>query len=112
MKRLILLLFIISGMFVSCQKPADNTEEINDQFKQETVETGICFNFVYPIDIVFRDGHTVTINDNFQYRRVMASCGDQRCFDFVYPISVVFRGGNTVEVNNDQQLRRVYASCD
>jgi hypothetical protein len=62
--------------------------------------------------VVFRDGHTAPINDNMQYRRVLASCESGRCFGFVYPLSVIFRDGHTVVVRNDQQMQRVFASCE
>jgi len=113
MKKLLIISMVLTAFLFSCQKNTENTTAVDDQqYKQETVETGLCFNFVYPSTGVFRDGTTATINDNIQYRRLMASCDDGRCFGFEYPISVIFRGGNTVTVENDQQLRRVYNSCD
>ena len=112
MKRFLLLILVLGMALLSCQKNTDNTDDLDNQLKQETIETGLCFNFVYPIAVEFRDGTTTRVVDNLQMRRLLASCNGERCFDFVYPFTVVFRGGNTVIVNNDQQLRRVYASCD
>ena len=112
MKRLLILTLVLCAIIISCQKSNTNTEEVDSQLKQETIETGLCFNFVYPIGVEFRDGSTTRIQDNIQLRRLLASCGGVPCFDFIYPLSVVFRGGNTVTVNSDQQMQRVYASCD
>jgi hypothetical protein len=113
MKRFFFILAIFGIVLFACQKSADNTGQVSeDQLKQETIETGLCFNFVYPIIVEFRDGTTTRVQDNIQYRRLLASCGGEQCFGFVYPLSVTFRGGNTVMVENDQQMRRVYAACD
>ena len=112
MKKFLLFVLILCGALFSCQKSTESVSEEDSVLKQETIETGRCFNFVYPITIVYRGGSTATIENNQQFRRVMAACGEQRCFGFVYPLSVVFRGGNTVTGNNDFQMERVYNSCD
>lgn len=112
MKKLFLLSILMTMFLFSCQKGKENNDETSEQLKLETIETGACFNFVYPIGVVFRDETTVRISDNLQFRRLMLSCGDERCFGFVYPLSVIFRDGHIVTVNNDQQMRRIYAGCD
>lgn len=114
MRKALIFIVLITVIAYSCQKSEEKTTDPEVQLKmeEENASWKVCFDFVYPFDVMFRDGRTVTVNNEDQYKRVKASCGDARCFEFVYPVGVTFFDGNSIRVHNNQEMRRVFNSCD
>ena len=63
----------------------------------------------YPVDVVFDDGTTQTINNDEELRAAYAACdpggrGEEDCFEFVYPISYTMPDGSTITGNSEEEI--------
>lgn len=71
-----------------------------------------CFRFVYPIQVVLRNGTVITAEDaedlRAAYRRIRAA-GVQA--NFVYPFNVQLANGNEVTIRTFLGLRRLHRAC-
>lgn len=71
-----------------------------------------CFRFVFPVQIVLRNGTIITAGDaedlRAAYRRIR-DAGAQA--NFVYPFDVQLANGNQVTIENFRMLRRLHRAC-
>jgi hypothetical protein len=71
-----------------------------------------CFRFVFPVQVVLRNGTVITANDaedlRAAYRRIRAA-GIQA--NFVYPFDVQLANGTEVTIRTFLGLRRIHRAC-
>ncbi|WP_157472005.1 hypothetical protein [Neolewinella persica] len=71
-----------------------------------------CFRFVFPVQVVLRNGTVITANDaedlRAAYRRIR-SAGIQA--NFVYPFDVQLANGTQVTIRRFEMLRRLHRAC-
>ncbi len=98
---------------------AEMTEE-QDQFGlPETTEAQgkpKCFEFVYPIDIMFPDSSTITVNDNEEFRNAVKSWRENNPDVsgrpmIVFPVDVTLLNGNIITINSKQEFRKLLFKC-
>jgi len=67
----------------------------------------------YPVDVILKDGTTVTINNDEEMKRIYAySSGDRDDkdrgrkpgFEFVYPVTYIMPDGSTVTGNDEKEV--------
>lgn len=57
-------------------------------------------NLIYPVDVLFKDGTSETVEDKSEMEDLKADC-DTRCFELVYPISWTMPDGSTADMNGE-----------
>lgn len=71
-----------------------------------------CFRFVFPVQVVLRNGTVITAENALQlraaHRRIVAAGARA---NFVYPFDIELANGNTVTIENFQMLRRLHHAC-
>jgi hypothetical protein len=71
-----------------------------------------CFRFVFPVQIVLRNGTVITASDaedlRAAYRRIRDAGANA---NFIYPFDVQLANGNQVTIENFQTLRRLHRHC-
>jgi hypothetical protein len=73
----------------------------------------LCFEFVYPVTLVYNDGTTLTVNNNTEMDDAVSRTNNtqQHHVDtFQYNISVI-QNGATIVVHNDQEFQQLLDSC-
>jgi hypothetical protein len=75
-----------------------------------------CFDFVYPITIVFPDNTTASANDEDAMETAIKNWYDANpnstsMFTFSYPITITYDDGTTKTINNDTELEAAYDDC-
>ena len=61
----------------------------------------------YPVDIEYRDGKVVTINNNEEMIEAKKECNDKvwhkrRCFELVYPVTFIMPDGSEIVLNSKE----------
>ena len=80
-------------------------------------EWGDCFTFVYPLDIVFPDATTQTVNSDDELVTAIenwydANPNSDQDPTLAYPISVVLEDTQeTIEINSDEELEDLFDAC-
>jgi len=115
-------LLLISIFVVSCSK--DNTET-TDEFVTESIEVinrtskagaGGCFEFVFPITILFADGTTAEV-DSYESLRETIKTWKENNPDaterpqLAYPLEVLTSDGELVSVSERSELRELVKEC-
>jgi CO dehydrogenase/acetyl-CoA synthase gamma subunit (corrinoid Fe-S protein) len=71
-----------------------------------------CFRFVFPVQVVLRDGTVITASDAEDLRAAYRRIRDAGVrANFVYPFDVQLANGNQVTIENFRTLRRLHRSC-
>ncbi len=72
----------------------------------------LCFNVVFPIEVVCEDGSIETISD-FDQETVCGidETGDLLDLELVYPIDIELPDGSTTSINSDEELRAHFITC-
>ena len=69
----------------------------------------LCFDFIYPLDIILDDGTVVTITDDDDFENTMYN---NYFFNFVYPFSVELdEDDSIVVINNEQEFQNLLDDC-
>jgi hypothetical protein len=69
----------------------------------------LCFEFVYPLDIILDDGTVVTISDDDDFENTMYN---NYFFNFVYPFSVELEEDDSIlAINNEQEFDDLLEDC-
>ena len=66
----------------------------------------LCFDFIYPLDIILDDGTVVTITDDDDFENTMYN---NYFFNFVYPFSVELDDDDSI--NNEQEFEDLLEDC-
>ena len=117
MKRLILIGFVITGLFFSCQKETTkNSDAEMKQANQENSTGESCFDFVYPVTYIMPDGTTITGNSKDELRLAIkswyeANPGSKDKPVLQYPVDVNFKG-RIVTINSDREMLRIKKACE
>lgn len=128
---LLLLLFALSFAFFSCED--DFNEEVAPEIttEEEMPEMAFfalppdtestdpaearrrpCFTFVFPVELVLRDGSIITTNDGRELRQAIRRIRTTRLrANFVYPFSVELANGSTLSVETFLTFRRLVRQC-
>jgi len=80
-------------------------------------EFDLCFEFVYPIDVILPDGTTQTANDDETLETIIFDYYDQNPNDtllptFNYPIDVILEDSTIQSVGNDDELEALLEACE
>jgi hypothetical protein len=87
--------------------PADPTETNPDE------ERTPCFRFVYPIELVLRNGTVLTAENGEELRGFVSRIRTNNLrANFVYPFDVELANGNTLTLLRFNEFRRLRAFCD
>ncbi len=73
----------------------------------------LCFEFVYPVTLVYNDASTLVVNNNAEMDDALSRTNNtqQRHVEsFQYDISVI-KNGATIIVHNDQEFQQLIDSC-
>lgn len=71
-----------------------------------------CFRFVFPVQVVLRNGTIITANDAEDLRAAYRRIRDANIrANFVYPFDVELANGNTVTVERFLTIRRLHRAC-
>jgi len=118
MKRIILISFVITGLFFSCQK---STTDNNDDAKlkqdiQENSNEEPCFDFVYPVTYIMPDGTAITGNSKEELVQAIkswyvANPGSKDKPTLQYPVDVNFKG-RIITIENDAGMKRIKSACE
>ncbi|MGB0861477.1 MAG: hypothetical protein ACPGXZ_01090 [Saprospiraceae bacterium] len=75
-----------------------------------------CFDYIYPITIVFPDNTTATANDEDAMETAIKNWYDANPnstseFTFSYPVQIKYEDGTTKTINDDIELEAAYDDC-
>ena len=56
----------------------------------------------YPVDILYEDDTTLTINNDEEMREAKGTC-DPQCFDLVYPVTFIMPDGSIITITSDEE---------
>lgn len=89
-------------------------EEIDDD--EEGIEE-LCFDFVYPITVVFPDGSENTVNTDEELEDAIFGWYDSNPNSdddptLVYPVQTTLEDGTSTTLNNDEDLESLLDMCD
>ena len=71
-----------------------------------------CFRFVFPVQIVLRNGTIITAGDAEDLRAAYHRIRDAGAHaNFVYPFNIQLANGNEVTIENFRMLRRLHRHC-
>ncbi len=69
----------------------------------------LCFEFIYPLDIILDDGTVVTISDDDDFENTMYN---SYFYNFVYPFSVELEEDDSIVViNSEQDFEQLLTDC-
>jgi len=78
---------------------------------QSALNSYFCFDFVYPISIVYNDGTTQSLADDNEFAQaIVDQTAGHYIIDFVYPFDVL-QNGSTITINNDVEFENLINSC-
>lgn len=77
----------------------------------------LCFDFVYPVDVILPDGTSHTANDGEELEEIIFTYYDQNPNDTLmptlnYPVDVELEDGTIQTVNSDEELEALLDECD
>ncbi len=77
----------------------------------------LCFDFVYPIEVILPDGTSQTANDGLELEEIIFTYYEQNPNDSLlptlnYPVDVELEDGTIQTVNSDEELEALLESCD
>jgi hypothetical protein len=73
----------------------------------------LCFEFVYPVTLVYNDGSTLTVNNNTEMNDAFSRANNTQQHHvetFQYDITVT-QNGATIVVHNDQEFQQLIDAC-
>ena len=93
----------------------DLLESCEDDYHHDD-EFELCFDFVYPLTIVFPDASTAPVNDEDELWDTVenwyeANPNNDEDPTLQYPVDVLLEGGSTATINNDDELDDLVESC-
>ena len=93
---------------------SDDVDEDGDG--DEDTELDECFEFVFPIEIVFPDGSTQVANNDDEIDEILEQWFDQNenTEDFptlAFPIDITRPDGSTVTINSEEELEAIFEEC-
>ncbi len=78
---------------------------------QSAINSYLCFEFVYPISIIYNDGSTLSLADDAEFAQAIVSQTNQHfIINFVYPFDVI-KDGNIISVTSDADFENLINSC-
>ena len=91
-------------------------ESCDDDYGHGGDEFELCFDFVYPLNIVLPDDSTATVNDEDELWDTVEDWYDANPNSnddptLEYPVDVVLEDGTIMTVNNDDELEDLVESC-
>lgn len=120
----VLMIGMIS-VLISCNKEEVETPEFVENFTDQAVfemqargncgKFG-CFEFVFPIDIVFADASEAEVNSYEELRDAImtwkeANPEESQRPTFTFPIEVVSEDGDVISVANESELMELRRAC-
>jgi hypothetical protein len=82
---------------------------IEDCYDNNYYDDFMCFNFVYPLDIILEDGSVVTITDDEDFENTTYN---NFFYDFVYPFTVELdEDGSFVNITNEEEFLNLIEGC-
>ena len=69
-----------------------------------------CFTLTYPVDLVYADGTTVTVNDDTEYDAALMNAVSNPVEDFVYDIEIV-QNGTPIMVHDINEFYDILMVC-
>lgn len=118
-------LTIFATLFTSCEKESVLSDEIVQNFVNESVEaversgsvgrTG-CFEFVFPVSITFPDGASTSVEDYQTLRSTIkewkeANPEAEEKPSLAYPLEVMSEDGAIVTVESQDALKELKRTC-
>jgi hypothetical protein len=125
-KPLGLLLIIVAGTFIACQK--EDEIIMTDTFVTESVEeiesrsgagVGGCYEFVFPITLMFRDSTTATVASYEEMKQAIREWYEMNGGRpnrhhrpvVVMPFQLINEAGEVITVETQEQLDELKALC-
>ena len=92
-----------------------NNDDELDAYFENLADEELDIAFVYPIDVQFEDGTTLTLNSDEELEMLLEECYGgyddceddfslEDCFEPVYPVSFTLDDGTVATVNNEEEL--------
>ncbi len=95
-----------------CFEDGDWEDEEGDCPDDEEWEEEICFDFVYPIQLVGEDGTTIDINTEEDWDAVFEDLENaEQEFDIVYPFDIIYEDGTTGTIADEEALDEAFYTC-
>lgn len=100
-------------LFFGCYDDCDDDEDCDDWDDEED----LCFEIIYPVDLILPDGTTITVNDDEELETAIenyydANPNDTNFISFSYPITVtLFENDSIITINDDDELEELFESC-
>jgi hypothetical protein len=92
--------------------PSQNQNNQNPTQTQNALNQYLCFEFSYPVSIIYNDGTTQSLADDTEFANAIAGqTNSHYIINFVYPFDVVLANGNTQTINNDTEFSDLVNSC-
>jgi len=121
--RIFSLLFIVGLLaLTSCQKETivdtqvetptvePTVKETNELFSRSRMSQDgmefICFDVLYPFDLLLEDGTSATISSEDDLNTFMGIA-----VDFVYPVDIQFEDGTMQTIDSNEALGEVFVEC-
>jgi len=115
--------FLIFSILILVSCGNDNSNFENDKaFESELREGDVmsqkdCFEFEYPIGLVFPDGKVESINEEDEYYKVLkiwykSNPKDKEKPGLEYPVNVIFKGEKTKTISNEKEMIDLKKYCD
>ena len=76
------------------------------------IDNFLCFDFVYPISVIYNDGTVQSLADENEFAQAIANQVQQTYYivNFVYPFDIT-QNGTVTTINNDTDFANAVASC-
>jgi len=121
----ILGLICIGVLFTSCESESSTSEIETENYVNASIDglqdaskagKAWCFEFVFPISIIFSDGTEVSVGGFDELRGTLRDYveengRDAEKPDFVYPLEVFSEDGEMITLSEASELRSLTKSC-
>ena len=95
----------------SQNNPSGENEQAEIDQAENAINSYFCFDFVYPVSIIYNDGTTQSLtNDNEFADAIINQTENHFIIDFAYPFEVI-QDGNTIIINNEEDFENLINSC-
>ena len=101
----------VVNSFRNIASQGSNSNTSNVSQTQSAINSYFCFDFVYPISVIYNDGSTQSLADDNEFAQaIVDQTANHYIIDFVYPFDVV-QNGQTITINNDIEFENLINSC-
>jgi len=104
---------VINSLRTGASQSANAVQSGNDTQSQITyaIDNFLCFDFVYPISVIYNDGTIQSLADDNEFAQAIANQSNQNyIIDYVYPFDIT-QNGTVTTINNEDDFSDAVDSC-